>query len=101
MDTFFTTKKLQCAIHVLFTWTLRLNSCYLKKNYYDLCFNKLIICCLLIVCKIVVKFRYRVGSGIDNMVMQNMCFISNNKHAINYLIVRIGPCTKVLPSFTV
>ncbi len=42
---------------------LRSNSrCYETINY-DFCLNKLLICCLLIVSKIVVKLRYWVGLG--------------------------------------
>ncbi len=42
---------------------LRYNYHYQQTINYDFCLNKLLICCLLIVSKVVVKFRYRVGLG--------------------------------------
>ncbi len=39
----------------------------LKTINYEFCLNKLLICCLLIVIKVVVKFRYWVGLGMYNM----------------------------------
>ncbi len=36
--------------------------------------NKLLICFLLIVSKVVVMFRYWVGLGMYNIFIQNMCF---------------------------
>ncbi len=40
------------------TFILRSNSRYKQTINYDFCLNKLLICCLLIVSMVVVKFRY-------------------------------------------
>ncbi len=60
----------------------------LTNHWLWLCLNELLICCLLIGSKVIVKFRYWVGLGI--MAMQNMCFISskyvNNRHANKQLV---------------
>ncbi len=44
-------------------------------------FLKLLICCILIVSKVVVKYRYWVGLGMWNMAMQNV----NNRHVSEQL----------------
>ncbi len=41
--------------------SLGINSHYQITINYDFCFNKLLICCLLVVSKVVVKFRYMLG----------------------------------------
>ncbi len=46
---------------------------------YDICLSN----CLVIVSKVVVKFRYGVRLRMCNMVMQNLCFISTNKQPIS------------------
>ncbi len=57
--------KLYCQfnLHAIFssvTLYLRFNSHYQQTINYDLCLSKLLICCLFIVKKVVVKFKYWV-----------------------------------------
>ncbi len=58
----------------------------LTNHYYDLCLNKLLICCLLIVSKVVVKFRSWVGLVIWSCKICAYILINNqyiNRHAKN------------------
>ncbi len=52
-------------LHVLYLkhkyCSLVINSHYQITINYDVCFNKLLICCLLVVSMLVVKFSYMVG----------------------------------------
>ncbi len=62
------------------------NSYYQLTINCDFCLDKFLICCLLIVSKIVVKFRYGVGLrdlkyGHANLGI-TVCFISTNKQPI-------------------
>ncbi len=83
-----TTEPQEHFIYIKQHFILRSNS-----HYYQ----TITIRCLLIVSKVVVKFRYWLGLGVLNMVLQNMCFIHtnkkllyiNNRHANNKQLVNI------------